>query len=151
MASAESAKPKALQLKDNMEALGAVLTFLCRSLPYSEFRAAKIIAAIRQQLATRCDVCLIENGRIVAYAGWLPVREQDAESWLKGEVTLKPVPSSSTNAVALTIVSVANRAHVAQIIRACRRLAPQKAIYFKRDYSKGNSRKAKVNAFSAPG
>ena len=59
MTSAAGSKPKAMQLKPTMEALGVVLAFICREQPYSEFRAAKIIAAVQHQLTARCHVCLI--------------------------------------------------------------------------------------------
>ena len=144
MSSAEGQKPKQLQLKPTMEALGIVLSFLCRSSPYADFRAAKIIQAVQHQLSTRSHVCLVENEQMVAYAGWLPVRAEDAERWLEGEHRLQPVPSDSTDAVALTIVSAADRRHVPQLIRACRTLAPQRNIYFKRDYAGGGARKAKL-------
>ena len=147
MSPAEGQKPKQLQLRPTMEALGIVLSFLCRSSPYADFRAAKIIQAVQHQLSTRSHVCLVEDERIVAYAGWLPVSAADAERWLEGEHSLKPVPSDSTDAVALAIVSAAERRLVPQLIRACRTLAPQRNIYFKRDYSGGAARKAKLRAF----
>lgn len=144
-------KPKALQFKHNMEALGAVLTFICRSSPYAEFRAAKLIAAVRLQLSTGCHVCLMQERQIVAYAGWLTISEEDAEAWLRGEVKLRPVPPHSTSAAALTIVSVVDRKHVPLLIRACRMLSPQQTIYFKRDYAEGLARKAKVHSFKPKG
>lgn len=147
MSSADGQKPKQIQLKPSMEALGIVLSFLCRSSPYAEFRAAKLIAAVQHQLSTRSHVCLVEGERMVAYAGWLPVSAADAERWLEGDNSLQPVPSDSTDAVALTIVSAAERRLVPQLIRACRTLAPQQNIYFKRDYAGGGARKAKLRNF----
>jgi hypothetical protein len=130
-----------------MEALGLVLSFICRSSPYAEFRAGKIIAAVQHQLSTRSHLCLVEGERMVAYAGWLPVNAADAERWLTGEHTLQPVPSETADAVALTIVSTAGRRHVPQLIRACRTLVPQQNIYFKRDYAGRAARKAKLSIF----
>jgi len=80
----------------------------------------------------------------VAYAGWLPVDPAVAERWLEGKATLEPVPSSSTDAAALTIVSLTQKSQIPQLIRACRRLAPQRDIYFKRDYAEGRAKKSKV-------
>lgn len=144
MTSAAGSKPKAMQLKPTMEALGVVLAFICREQPYSEFRAAKIIAAVQHQLTARCHVCLIEDERLVAYAGWLPVTQGDAERWMAGESNLSPAPSSDTRVAALTIVSALGRRHVPLLIRECRRLLPQHAVYFKRDYAGGRTRKSKV-------
>ena len=127
-----------------MEALGVVLSFICRQTPYSEFRAAKIIRSVQHQLSSGCHVCLIEDERLVAYAGWLPVDPAVAERWLEGKATLEPVPSSSTDAAALTIVSLTKKSQIPQLIRACRKLAPQRDIYFKRDYAEGRAKKSKV-------
>lgn len=127
-----------------MEALGIVLAFICRSAPYAEFRAAKIIKAVQHQLSSGCHVCIIEDERLVAYAGWLPIDARDGEKWLEGNATLKPAPSSNTDAAALTIVSVTSTSQIPQLIRGCRRLAPQRTIFFKRDYLGGRSKKSKV-------
>ena len=89
-------------------------------------------------------VCLIDEERIVAYAGWLPVTESDGEKWMKGHGELRPVASASTNAAALTMVSVTRRSLIPPLIRACRTLAPQRIIYFKRDYGSREAKKSKV-------
>lgn len=144
MQMAHAARPDARQLKPTMEALGVVLSFICRSAPYAEFRAEKIIKAVQHQLSTGCHVCLIADERLVAYAGWLPIDPAEGERWLSGETMLHPTSSSGTDAAALTIVSVDDARHVTQLIRACRRLAPQKTIFFRRTYSDGRSKKLKV-------
>lgn len=133
-----------LQFKPTMEALGIVLSFICREPPYSEFGAAKIIKAIQHQLTTGCHVCLVEGERLVAYAGWLPIDAEDGERWLLGKASLRPVPSSTTDAVALTIVSATSAGEAKRLMRACRNMAPQRKIYFKRDYAGGPTRKSKV-------
>ena len=138
------AKPMISQLKPTMEALGVVLSFICRSSPYAEFRAAKIITAVQHQLSTGCHVCLIEDERLVAYAGWLPVDEAEAERWIEVDTNLHPVPPAMTDAAALTIVSVRSSREITQLIRACRQRATQRKIYFKRNYAGGRVRKSKV-------
>jgi hemolysin-activating ACP:hemolysin acyltransferase len=140
----EIKKAKTLQLRPSMEALGIALSFVCRSSPYAEFRAAKIIKAIQHQLSSGSHVCLIENEQLVAYAGWLPIDLADGENWLAGKGTLHPSSSANPQAVALTIVSTTDPSQIPQLIRACRRLAPQRTVYFKRDYPGGRSKKSKV-------
>jgi hemolysin-activating ACP:hemolysin acyltransferase len=137
-------RPKAIQLQPTMEALGLVLSFICRSAPYDEFRAAKLIKAVQHQLSTGCHACLIEDERLIAYAGWLPVAPGNAEKWLDGKTNLLPVPSFSTNVAALTIVSVLHTRDTRQLLQTCRRLAPQNTVYFKRSYSDGRSKKTKL-------
>ncbi len=144
-------KPLIRQLKPTMEALGVVLSFICRSPPYAEFRAAKIIKAVQHQLSTGCHVCLIEDERLVAYAGWLPVDETEAERWIEVDINLHPVPSAMTDAAALTIVSVRSSREIPQLIRACRQQASQGKIYFKRNYAGGRVRKSRVRDRKQPG
>ena len=69
--------------------------------------------------------------------------------WLEGRVTaFGPFHRTATDAVALTIVSAAERVRMSpRLIRACRTLVPQHNIYFKRDYAgRGQARKAKLRA-----
>jgi hemolysin-activating ACP:hemolysin acyltransferase len=127
-----------------MEALGLVLSFVCRATPYAEFRASKIIKAVQHQLSTGCHVCLTEDDQLIAYAGWLMIDRQDGENWLADKATLRPASSLKTGAAALTIVSTTSSRQISSLIRACRKLAPQTTIYFKRDYSGRRSRKSKV-------
>lgn len=144
MAAPETQAPVVLQLKPTMEALGIVLSFICRSAPYDDFRAAKIIRAIEHQLASRCHVCLIRDEQLIAYAGWLPIDADDGDKWLEGNGTLTPASSPNKNAAALTVVSSLSPSHLPQLIRACRTLAPRRTIYFKRDYKGQRTKKSKV-------
>ena len=135
---------RSLQLKPTMEALGIVLSFICRTSPYAEFKAAKIIKAVQHQLSNACHVCLIEDERLVAYAGWLPIDARDGEQWLEGKGILKPVAVASSDAIALTVVSVIRTEQLRPLIHACRLLSPRRTVYFKRDYLGGRSKKSKV-------
>lgn len=144
MVQGKKREPAPLQLKPTMEALGIVLAFICRFAPYAEFRAAKIIKAVQFQLSSGSHVCLVEDERLVAYAGWLPIDALNGESWLEGRSTLKPISVEHSNAIALTIVTAASTNQIPPLIRACRKLTPQRKVYFKRDYIGGRSKKSKV-------
>lgn len=144
MIPAEAATAKALQLRAGMEALGVVMSFVCREQPFSEFRAGTIMAALQHQLSNRCHLCLVQEERLVAYAGWLPIRASDGERWLRGEAELKPVPAAEADAVALTILSVAAPALIPVLLRACRPMARQCTVYFKRDYGGGRMKKSRI-------
>jgi hypothetical protein len=124
-----------------METLGVVLAFICREKPFSEFRAGKIIAAVKHQLSSGSHVCLVEGDRLVAYAGWLPVREADARRWMAGEAALTPIVAAEADAAALTIVSVASRSLISPLLRACKRRGGYPTVFFKRQYEDGRSRK----------
>jgi hypothetical protein len=141
MPTSKPSQLKALQFKPGMETLGVVLAFICREKPFSEFSAGKIIAAVKHQLSSGSHICLLDGGRLVAYAGWLPIRKRVGERWMAGEADFAPVPPQEADAAALTIVSVASPALIAPLLRACRRHGAGKTIFFKRHYEDGRTRK----------
>ena len=134
------------QLVASMEALGLVMSFVAREPPFSEYRAGRLVAALKHQLSTRNHVCLLKDETLVGYCGWLRITVEQGESWLKGEGTLRPVDPARADAFALTIVSVASNDYLMPIIRACRRLHPDQRVFFKRDTAAGDSRKATVHS-----
>jgi hemolysin-activating ACP:hemolysin acyltransferase len=134
------------QLVASMEALGLVMSFVAREPPFSEYRAGRLVMALKHQLSTRNHVCLLRDDTLVGYCGWLRITVEQGERWLKGETTLKPVDPAKANAFALTIVSVASNEYLMPIIRACRRLHPDQRVFFKRDTAAGGSRKATVHS-----
>ena len=132
------------QLKPSMEALGLVVAYLAREKPFSEYRAGKLVAAVKYQLSSRNHVCLLSGDTLMAYAGWLPITGVLGEKWLRNQVKLVPVLIDASDACALTVVSVTSTEHLLPIIRACRRLNPQRRVFFKREGRDGPARKATV-------
>lgn len=134
------------QLKPSMEALGLVLAFLTRDKPFSEYRAGKLVRAVKYQLSSSNHVCLLADDVLIAYAGWLPITVELGEKWLRNEANLVPVPAGESDAFALTTVSVASPESLLPLIRACRDRYPNRRVFFRRDSEAGRSRKATVHS-----
>ena len=132
------------QLKPSMEVLGIIASFLTREPPFSEFRAGKLLAAIRFQLSSRNHVAFLKGENLIGYCGWLPITKTLGERWMANKAKLVPVPQEAADAVALTIVSFTERQHLLPMIRECRRLQPDRRVYFKRERKAGLPSKASV-------
>lgn len=137
-------EPLLRQLKPSMEVLGVVASFVTREPPFSEFRAGKLLAAIRFQLSSRNHVALLKGEALIGYCGWLPITKTLGEKWMANKAKLVPVPQEAADAVALTIVSFTSREHLLPMIRECRRLQPDRRVYFKRERKAGLPNKASV-------
>lgn len=142
----DGAKPQLRRFTPSMEALGVIVSFLCRTRPYADFRAATLVSAVSNQLAAGTHVALIADERLVAYGGWMQIAMADGEAWLRDAGELRPRPAAESDAVALTTVCMTGP-HLDQLIRAMRQAAPRSIIYFKRDYGNGRSRKMRLREF----
>lgn len=116
------------------EALGIVVDFLTRQAQFGEFRAAKLVIAVKQQIATGNHVCAFRGERLIGYAGWLNISTEMGERWLERQGELKPVPNEVADAAALTIVQVEDPRVLSTLIRAVRRINKGKRVFFRRDY-----------------
>jgi GrpB-like predicted nucleotidyltransferase (UPF0157 family) len=137
-------KPVLRQLKPSFQVLGTIASFLTREPPFSEFRAGKLLAAIRFQISHRNHIALLKGETIVGYCGWLPITKTLGEKWMANKGKLGPVPAEAADAVALTIVSCTSREHLLPMIRECRRLQSNRPVYFKRQRKVGISNKVRV-------
>jgi hypothetical protein len=133
-------------LKPGFAALGVVTDFLARDLPFANFKAGDLLAAITYQLSLGHHCAGFDNNRLVAYCGWITTSTAGGEAWLQGKGGLNIVPVETGDAVALTIVKVLHDKQVLPMIRACRDRNKGKRVFFKRDYAVGDrlSRKSAV-------
>jgi len=141
---AANQEPVLRQLKPSMEVLGIIASFLTREPPFSEFRAGKLLAAIRFQLSSRNHVAMLKGETLIGYCGWLPITNALGDKWMANKAKLVPVPQEAADAVALTMVSFTSREHLLPMIRECRRLQPNRRVFFKRERKAGLSSKASV-------
>src|SRR4051812_22838268 len=82
------------------EALGIVLDFLVQRSPYDEFRAGKLVVALKHQLAHGYHVCAFRSEMLIGYSGWVPITEELGRLWLQGKAELQPVRPEQSNAAA---------------------------------------------------
>ena len=131
------------RFKASFEALGLVIDFVANDPPFSSFRTAKLLKALKNQLANGYHVAGFEGERLVAYCGWLTTSTAQGEAWLQGNGQLKAIAAPAGDAVALTVVRVLKAGHVMPMIRACRKLNPGKRVFFKREYAVPNAQARK--------
>ncbi len=139
------------QLRATHESLGLLVSFLSRTPPFSEFRSRVLVGALQQQLERGHHACLLAEGRLAGYCGWLLTSREIGEKWLKDEAELSSVPDRLADAAAFTIVFCPDRRHVLPLVREARNRHPGLLAVFKRSRS-GGDRKAAVRnmGFAGP-
>jgi hypothetical protein len=129
------------RFKPGFDALGILVDFLTRAPPFDSFRAGPFVTALKHQLARGHHVSAFRGEALVGYCGWLPITSALGERWLAGEAELEPAEAERSDAVALTIVRVEDRAALRPLIRASRKLEAGKPVYFRRDYANARARR----------
>lgn len=125
------------RLKPNAETFGAVIDFLARVKPFSEFHAGVLTNAVRDQLQLQHHVCAMRGSTLIGYCGWMLTSREIGERWLREQVPLDPVPDERADAGALTIVRAADPKVLRQLIRKTRELNPGKRVFLQRQYGDG--------------
>ena len=120
----DSAEFQFRRFTPSFEALGIVVDFLSREAPYDEFRAGKLIPALKNQVMHGHHVCAFRGERLVGYCGWLPISEELGTLWVEGKAELTPVPPDRANALAVTAICADDPQVLRPLIRARRQLAP---------------------------
>ena len=121
------------------EALGIVAEFVTREKPFNEYRAGKLLIALKHQIAHGHHVCVFRGETLVAYSGWLPITEELGRLWIAGKATLVPVALEHSDAVAVTVFRVEDPKAMRHLTRASRRLigAGKRVFYLGRVFSSG--------------
>jgi hypothetical protein len=126
------------RFKPSFEALGIVVDYVSRVAPFDGYQAKTLVRAVEYQIVNGFHVAGFSGETLVGYCGWLQITRDDGELWLAGNAELKPAPPTASDAVALHIVRIDERAAARLLIRACRNLEPKKRVYFKREYAFGS-------------
>ena len=114
----------------SFEALGIIVDFLSREAPYDEFRAGKLVTALKHQVMHGHHVCAFRGEQLVGYCGWLPISEELGTLWVAGKAELTPVPPDQTNALALTAIRADDPKVLPPLIRASRKLHYGKRVFY---------------------
>ena len=123
--------------KPGFDALGIVVDFITRTPPFAHFHAGALVDALKFQIVHGEHVSAFRGETLVGYFGWLPITRVVGEAWLVGAAELTAVESARADAVALTVVRVADPASLPSLVRAMRKRGPGKFVYFRRDYAGG--------------
>ena len=114
----------------SFEALGIVVDFLSREAPYDEFRAGKLVTALKHQVMHGHHVCAFREEELVGYCGWLPISEELGTLWVEGKAELAPVAPDRADAIALTAIRVDDPRVLRPLIRASRKLLYGKRAFY---------------------
>ena len=126
----DSAEFQFRRFTPSFEALGIVVDFLSREAPYDEFRAGKLVTALKHQVMHGHHVCGFRGERLVGYCGWLPISGELGRLWVQGKAELAPVPADQADAVALTTIRVDDPKVMPPLIRASRKLHYGKRVFY---------------------
>src|SRR5690348_2398271 len=86
------------------EALGVLVDFIATRPPFDEFRAGKLVVALKHQIANGNHVCAFRNETLVGYCGWILITQEMGRLWLANRGDLKPVPVEQADGLAVSVV-----------------------------------------------
>ncbi len=140
----DTSKP---QLKDlqlvssglNDTALVGVSLIVSRHPPFVNYSFRLMLMKLIDQLKYKANVTAMQNGKIVAYAGWIVVNDADAQRWLKvgGEI---PVPNWQTgDAAIITMIVTEHKRYLLPLMRAVSHSCAGKKGYAMRAYQDGRA------------
>lgn len=124
-------------------AYGAVLELLARFAPFAGFRLDQASAIVRAQLKSGNHVAVFTpDDQLVGYLGWIYTSSTAAELWLQDQGELEP--TSSGDALAVTVVVSTIPAATEMMAARCRKLHRGYRAYFQRLYKDRPPRKHSV-------
>ena len=94
---------------------------------------------LTQQLKQGCNVMLIHEGRLVAYAGWLSVARAEAARWYEGACEIPDDIGERGDAAIVTIV-VGDSTHLlAPLVRGISHVCAGLPVYRMRSFQDGRA------------
>jgi hypothetical protein len=121
----------------NDRTLAAVLPFVARHPPFVAYSFGVMVPALMAQLRHGANMLAIGQGRLVGYAGWLRVDEEQARQWQRHEREL-PEPDWQHGGAAIVTVTVAdNRALLAPLLHAISHVCSGIPVYRMRSFQDG--------------
>lgn len=140
MAGAPRPGPHAIRLEVGAlddRTLAAVLSGVARHPPFIAYSFGLMVHNLTEQLRHGANVLAIQDGRMVAYAGWLRVRRDEAAQWQAGAREL-PEADWARGDAAIVTVSVANRpAFLAPLLHGISHVCAGLPVYRMRSFQDG--------------
>jgi hypothetical protein len=116
----------------NDQNLASVSLLVARYMPFYAYSFGLMLEKITDQLRHQTNMCILSNGRIVAYAGWIEVNAQEIQEWYQGTGNL-PNPSwSRENPFVVTILVAQDGRFLKYIRRGIARLCQGRRAYAER-------------------
>ena len=130
----DEAEIKIICMAPTFEAFGMIIEYLSETDVFRTFDLSAICDVVRRQLADGHNLAAFDGKRVLGYAGWLHTTEQVGSEWVENRAILKPLKPADSDAVALTVFAVSDKAITARLIRGARELNKGKRVFFKRGY-----------------
>jgi hypothetical protein len=116
-----------------------VSLIVSRHPPFLNYSFRLMLMKLVDQLKYSANVTAMLDGKMVAYAGWIVVDDNDAQRWLKDGGEL-PLPNwQSGGAAIITIVVTEHKRYLLPLMRAVSHLCAGKKGYAMRSYQDGRS------------
>ena len=105
--------------------------------PFSHYSFQLMLDKLGEQLTNQSNVMMIIDGRVVAYAGWVAVHEDDAIKWLENGGDIPPSNWVDGKAIIVTIVVAQDRQYIMPLIKAVSHVCAGKKVYRLRSFQNG--------------
>jgi hemolysin-activating ACP:hemolysin acyltransferase len=105
--------------------------------PFSHYSFQLMLEKIGEQLVNKSNVMMVIDGRVVAYAGWVMVDDDQAKRWLEqgGDI---PQPNwVSGGSAIVTIVVTQDKQYIHPLIKAVSHVCAGKPVYRLRSFQNG--------------
>jgi len=105
--------------------------------PFLNYSFRLMLIKIIDQLKFKSNVSVVQQGKLVGYAGWIVVNEEHAEEWQRngGEI---PIPNwQNGNASIVTITVSDERKYLLPLMRAIKKKNVGRKIYAIRSFMDG--------------
>jgi hemolysin-activating ACP:hemolysin acyltransferase len=119
--------------------LMSVAWLVSRLPPFNTYSFGLMMDRLYEQLLLKNNVAVVEDGKIVAYSGWIFVNEADAELWLSENQTELPTQVIDGNAVIVTVFVIQDSHYLRPLIKGMSEKRCNKNIFRKRTFNDGRS------------
>ena len=123
----------------NAPTIAAVSLLVSRHPPFLGYAFGLMMARLNDQLTNKANVLIVKNDALMAYAGWIVVRDAEAKKWLieGGEL---PTPDwKNGDAAIVTITVTEDQSFLLPLIRAVSTMCAGKKVYRMRSFQNGKA------------
>lgn len=121
----------------NDTTLAAVLTQVARHPPFLQYSFGLMVHNLTEQLRHGANVMAIEQGRLVAYAGWIRVKGAEAAAWQHGLRDLPEADWNGGDSAIITVTVTDNPAVLLPLFRAVSHVSAGVRVYCMRSFQDG--------------
>lgn len=129
----------------NDQNLMTVSWLVSRYHPFNNYSFGLMLDKLYEQLATRNNLMIINNDRLVAYVGWILCEDEVAREWFTSKSSEVPLHNSNGNSGLITVFVCEHRDNLMLMGRSLSHIFSGRKVYRKRLFQNG-----KPESFRAP-